>query len=304
MIFFSDQEFDSPQIQPRPDPSNIREPHAGLESMSFVGGIEPLPGPSSRPDSRQGHNKPSTKSPNPKGKLKRKIMVKVVEKLIKDPVAPPTRACIQPTSTPAHIPEGAVVARTRGKIVDYYEEPLDEVDQVLKQLEEDVHSGDEYEPATSSDDSESSDGDFEDEDSQNDSVDPDGDDNNGQGSTSCCVKREVKVSAAVSTREYLTNNPPETDDEEDDIESLRQARKLGQQTLRLDMQAKKDEMADIQNYTNRYIADDRDKELLAQHITRPLLKSSERFQRFEATEQRGGLISLAVSSSQLYCFRK
>ena len=49
LIFFSDQECDSSQIQPRPDPSIIREPPAGLQSSSFVGAIEPLPGPSSRP---------------------------------------------------------------------------------------------------------------------------------------------------------------------------------------------------------------------------------------------------------------
>ena len=292
-IFFSDHESDSPQIQARPYPSNIREPQPGLESSSFVGGIEPLPGPSSRPDSRQGPSRPFTKSPIPEGKRKRKTMAEVVETLIYDPTAPPTGPCIQQTSKPTFSPEVATVGRTRGKRVNYHEEPLDEVDQVLQKLEEDVHSGDEYEPQTSSDDSEFSDDDSKDsDDEEDDSEDSDDEENNnGHGSSSCDVKRELTVSKAVSTREYLTNNPPETDDEEEDIESIRQSRILGKQALRIDMQAVKDKEEDLQNYSNKYIPDDRDKKLLAEHIISPLLRSSAKFQKFGATAQRVGLLS-------------
>ena len=125
-------------------------------------------------------------------------------------------ACHQQTTQPTLLPEVTVVGRTRGKRVNYHEEPLDEVDQALQNLEDDVHSGDEYEPQTSCDDSEVSC--YDSEDSCNDSEDSDDENGNNHGSSSCDVKRKLKVSTAVSTREYLTNNPPETDDEEDDIE--------------------------------------------------------------------------------------
>ena len=66
---------------------------------------------------------------------------------------------------------------------------------------------------------------------------------------------------------------------------------MGKRALRMDMQAKKDEIEDFQNYSNMYIQDDRDKKLLAEHIISPLLMSSAKFQKFGARAQRVGLLS-------------
>ena len=79
----------------------------------------------------------------------------------------------------------------------------------------------------------------------------------------------------------IHEDPLLTDDEEEDSEHIRQARRAGAFQMRQEMQARRNETRNANLAADKYIADERDVHLISEHIIKPLLAQSKKWQKYK-----------------------
>ena len=160
--------------------------------------------------------------------------------------------------------KGSSTYRTRGNRIDY-----------TKQLEPiGVEEGGDLE-SESEEDYELDEGD--------DHSSESGEEENGNGSG---TEMKSQVGAIITCNKShkkswmeIHEDPVLTDDEEEDSEHIRQARRAGAFQLRQEMQARRNEIRNANLAADKYIADERDVQLISEHITKPLLAQAKKWQK-------------------------
>ena len=159
--------------------------------------------------------------------------------------------------------------RTRGKRVDYTKHFYVEEGEDL-----DSESAEDYEPAGEGYD---------------DSSESEEDESGSEGENE--MKTKVGDTSGKKQRQERSwleaqEDPLLTDDEEEDSEYIRQARHLGKFQMRQEMQERKDKVREVNLAADKYVADERDIQLLSEHLVKPLLVQSQKWQKFKSKTKK------------------